>query len=84
MKYDFKQLLSTNKAVYVHSSTAEKAFLFLQDAEKQGFLFADGSKPTDKKTANLFRILNNKSISYAGFIGHMRYEGDNSILRIEY
>ena len=84
MKYDFHKLLSTNKAVYVRTDTEEKALQFLQDSENQGFLFSDGSKPTDKNIASLFRILNNKTICYVGAIGHMRYQADTNIIKVEY
>lgn len=77
-------LVSQNKDIYVHCKDDETAKRFLADCELDGILFADGAKPTDKEPSDLFRLLPDKRMCYVGAIGHIRWQADEDIMRIEY
>ena len=78
-------LASQGKAVYVHCKDVETAKRFLADCELDGFLFDDDKKPTEKETADLFRLLPNKKMCYVGAIGHIRWQTDqDDVIKIEY
>lgn len=80
-----EKLVCQEKAVYVHCKDEETAKRFLADCEIDGFTFDDGEKPTEKDTADLFRLLPNKKMCYVGAIGHIRWQANqDDIMRIEY
>ena len=74
--------------VYVYLADEETAKRFLQDAEKEGFLFADGVKPTQRKADCIYALNSNMTINYVGFTGHMAYGcaggSDKSLIRVDY
>lgn len=73
------------KKVYVHLSDRYTAEKFLQDAEKEGFIFADGVKPTARHISDFMAIHGDMTINYVGYIGRMAYSsGENSIICINY
>ena len=73
--YTWKDLVSNNKMpVYVHLSDSETAKEFLMDVEKQGFLFPDGSKPTEKMPDSFFALHSDMTINYIGTIGRIAYQ----------
>lgn len=73
------------KHVYVHCSSRMIAKKFLTDAEKEGFAFGDGMKPTDKDPDDIYAIKNDFTINYTGFWPHaaLGHLGGN-IVWIEY
>ena len=78
-------LISQGKVVYVHCKDTENAKRFLADCELDGFLFEDDKKPTEKETADLFRLLPNKKMCYVGIIGHIKWQtNQDDIIKIEY
>lgn len=80
-----QQLVTQDKAVYVHCKDEDTARRFLADCELDGILFDDGSRPTEKDTADLYRLLPNKRMCYVGAIGHIRWQANqDDIMRIEY
>lgn len=80
-----QRLVTQEKAVYVHCKDDETARRFLNDCEIDGILFDDGKNPTEKDTADLFRLLPNKRMCYVGAIGHIRWQANqDDIMRIEY
>ena len=62
--------LST-KHVYIYCRSTAIAKRFLADAEKEGFLFSDGTAPTNKDTSNLYALNDDFTICYAGLVAHM-------------
>lgn len=59
------------KHVYIYCRSSAIARRFLSDAEKEGFLFSDGTAPTNKDTSNLYALNDDFTISYAGLVAHM-------------
>lgn len=68
-----EKLLMQNGKVYVRVENLEQSKRFLQNAEKEGFLFADGTKPTESKPRLFYRLIHDKTIEPAGcgFVGTM-------------
>ncbi len=56
------------------------------DAEKAGFTFGDGIRPTEKETSDLFSIHPDLTLSYTGKAGHMLFKtpGCGNVVRIDY
>ncbi|MCQ2353935.1 MAG: hypothetical protein MJ102_02395 [Clostridia bacterium] len=84
--YKLKNVVLTNsKPVYVYLPNPETAILFLSDAEKQGFIFSDGAKPTEKHISDFFVVHPDMTINYLGTIGRIAYQcNSDSIIRFDY
>lgn len=83
------ELSNLNGRVYVYLSTAAIKERFLMDAEKEGFTFGDGAKPTDRDVDDIYAVNNNHTINFLGTIGRMAYRnsktlGENRIIRVDY
>lgn len=48
MKSIKELVMKENKPVYIHTPSKATAIDFLKQAEKEGFLFADGKKPSKR------------------------------------
>lgn len=83
------ELLNQNGRVYVYLSSEEICDRFLSDAEKEGFTFCDGVKPTEREGADIYALNQNRTINYVGFIGHMAFQsskkiGNQKLVKIDY
>ncbi|MGN1480369.1 hypothetical protein [Porcipelethomonas sp.] len=83
---NLKNLVKDNlKTVYVYLANADIAYRFLQDAEEEGFIFSDGTKPTEKEIDDFFAVHPNLTINYIGYIGRMAYQShSDNIIRLDY
>ncbi|MBQ9673288.1 MAG: hypothetical protein IJV39_01540 [Ruminococcus sp.] len=85
-----KSLLSIHSGrIYVYLATEDIGKQFLQDAEKEGFAFSDGIKPTAKTPANIMAVNRNMTINYVGCIGRIAYQaaktiGNEKLTKIDY
>lgn len=79
-------MLKTNeKPVYVRLSDREAAKQFLMDAETHGFVFSDGTKPTEKMTDFFYVLHPDMTINYLGSVGRMAFQFKaNSIICFDY
>ena len=66
-----KSLVNTNKKVYVKMSSDEIWKAFFAQAEREGFIFGDGIKPTKKHISDLIAILSGKQLCYVNSIGRI-------------
>ena len=58
---------------------------FLKHAEKEGFLFGDGKRPTKKPLDDYYALHQDLTMNYIGFVGRLRFNSnDDGILRVEY
>lgn len=75
-----KQLATEiNGRVYVYLADERIGKRFLEDAEKAGFTFCDGVKPTERDLDSIYALNQDMTINYVGFVGHMAYGSANSI-----
>lgn len=85
-----KSLLQQNaKNIYIYFTYEEISKEFLIDAEKEGFTFGDGVKPTQRHPSDIFSIHDDMTISYVGFCGHMAFHysqstSKNKFLKVNY
>lgn len=62
---------------------------FMENAEKEGFVFGDGIKPTERNYANIIAINRDMTINYVGFVGRVAFQfadkiGDQQLIKIDY
>lgn len=85
-----KQLVKQTKGrVYVYLANDYIGRQFLKDAEREGFTFRDGVKPTEREPDSIFALNRDMTINYVGFVGHMAYGcakkiGDERLFRVDY
>ena len=84
-----RKLLNPGTKVYLWFSTMEAGQAFLEQAEREGFTFADGTLPTGREPDDLLAIHDDLTISYLGFAGRMAYKmasesGGKLHVRIDY
>lgn len=83
------ELLDPNYKIYVYLGEDALRAQFMASAEREGFLFGDGEKPTNRKADEIMAINDDKTISYLGFIGNMAFHkatevGGKPLLKIDY
>ncbi len=85
-----KDLLSAQAGkLYFYLATDEIGKRFLQDAENEGFVFTDGTKPTQRHISNIIAVNADMTINYVGFVGHLAYRsadkpGDQRLIKVDY
>ena len=83
------ELSKLNGKVYVYLRNEIIAGKFLRDAEKEGFTFGDGEKPTARSGNNLYVVNRDWTISHTGWAGHMAFQsaktvGGEILIRVDY
>ena len=85
MKSIKELVMKETRPVYIHTPSKALAKDFLKQAEKEGFLFSDGKRPTKKPLDDYYALHQDLTINYIGFVGRLRYNSnDDGILRVEY
>ena len=85
-----KDLIRDGERTYVYLSDDETGKRFLQNAEKEGFTFGDGVKPTEREYATVMAIGADGTIGYVGAIGFTAFAsgaakiGKDFLVRIDY
>ena len=76
--------------IYVHLPTPELGRAFAEQAEAEGFTFADGTKPTDRPDETFVCLNPDHTLSFIGMFGRQAYgSGTNTtcgkkLIRVEY
>ena len=76
--------------VYVHLPTPELGRAFMEQAEAEGFTFADGIKPTERPDETFVCLNPDHTLSFIGMFGRQAYgSGTNTtcgktLVRVEY
>lgn len=85
MKSIKELVMKETRPVYVHTPSKAMAKDFLKHAEKEGFLFGDGKRPTKKPLDDYYALHQDLTMNYIGFVGRLRFNSnDDGILRVEY
>ena len=71
------QYRDRTRHTYIYCRSTDIAKRFLDDAEKEGFVFGDGTAPTSKETSNIFALNDDFTISYTGIVAHMMFGCDS-------
>ena len=84
------ELLNLDGRVYVYVSSKNIRRLFLKNAQKEGFMFSDGVKPTKRRAYDDIYALNKDfTLNFVGYIGHIAfhqpsYFDNDKLIRIDY
>ncbi len=83
------ELLNLKGRVYVYCANKAVAQRFMQDAENECFLFADGVNPTQRQADDIFAIYPNHTLNYVGWAGHMAFKSPKAVvggplIRVDY
>lgn len=82
-------LLGTGDKLYIYLANDSAKNEFLETAEREGFSFGGGAKPTERKADTVMALFDDKTICYLGFAGfmafrHATHHSDKLIIRIDY
>lgn len=84
------ELLNLDGRVYVYVPNKNIRRLFLKNAQEEGFMFADGLKPTRRRAYDDIYALNKDfTLNFVGYIGHIAFHHPNGfdndkMIRIDY
>ena len=84
------ELLNLDGRVYVYVPSKNIRRLFLKNAQKEGFRFADGVKPTRRRAYDDIYALNKDfTLNFVGYIGHIAFHhpevpNDYNLIRVDY
>ncbi len=85
MKSIKELVMKETRTVFVHTPSKAIAKDFLKHAEKEGFLFGDGKRPTKKPLDDYYALHQDLTINYIGFVGRIRFNSrDNVMIKVEY
>ena len=80
-----KELVGKEEKVYIVLRDKATQFRFQSDAEKEGIVFGDGVKPTDRPVDDIMALKPDGTICFLGWAGRMCYHNRREkILRIDY
>lgn len=68
-----RNLVKSDKRVYVYSADSQTIDRFIVDAEREGFTFSDGVKPSERTPDYIMALHEDGTICYVGFVGHMAF-----------
>ena len=69
-------IISNSKKVYVKVKSEEICKQFFEKAEREGFVFGDGTKPTSKHSTDLIAVCSDKILGYVTTIGRIGVQSD--------
>ena len=84
------ELLNLDGRVYVYVPSKNIRRLFLKNAQKEGFSFDDGAKPTKRRAYDDIYALNKDfTLNFVGYIGHIAFHhpevpNDYNLIRVDY
>ncbi len=84
MKRKIRDLLKLDGAIYIILPGKEIAGQFVNDAEAEGITFEDGVLPSQRHASDVYRLYQNGTICFVGFVGRIRIANDPAIHRINY
>ena len=85
MKSIKELVMKETRPVYVHLPSKAATHDFLRAAEKEGFLFGDGKRPTKKPLDDYYALHQDLTMNYIGYLGKIFWKStDDKVLRLEY
>ena len=80
-----RQLINSEKKVYIFLEIKAIQSRFMSDAEREGITFGNKVKPTERQADDIMTLNADGTICFLGWAGRMcyRYGGDTAI-RIDY
>ena len=90
MSRNLKSIVSQKTVTYIYLANEQIGERFLREAEREGFVFGDGAKPTTRHWSEIMRINNDNTISYIGTMGRIAFKsgigkiGEKRVLKVDY
>lgn len=78
-----KEIAEKYRTIYIHLDGEERETEFLKQAESEGFIFGDGTKPTEKTPSDFFAVHSDGTINYINSIGRIAYQA-HGVKTLEY
>lgn len=80
-----RELIKNEEKVYVYLKDKATEYRFVSDAEREGFTYGGGAKPTDIEPSDIAAVNADGTLSYVGFVGHMYfYQSPDTVKKIDY
>ena len=74
--------------IYIYLKDRETCQKFYEQAEKEGFTFGGGIKPTQSPIDNIIAVNSDRTLAHVNFVGHMAFQSPSSmkdgLIRIDY
>ena len=78
-------LARKGERVFVYLANCSLSAMFMRQAEREGFTFGDGVKPTERKPDQIMSIHPDCTLHYVGAVGHMAFAANpENLLRVDY
>ena len=78
-------LFGRKDKIYIYLANRDIGNQFLKDAEKEGFHFGDGIRPTERTPDGVMAVYKNRELCYLSWAGHLFfYQKKCKIPRIDY
>ena len=77
MNKTIAELTKLSGAVYIYVPNRDIEKKFLEDAEKEGFSFGSGIRPTRSPGNDLYRIMKDMIMCHVNFFGHAAFDNKN-------
>ena len=90
MSKTIRELTELNGRVYVYLADETTGRQFLEQAEREGFTFGDGVKPTQRHWSDLMAVNDDGTINYVGTNGRIAWSsgvktvGGEALIRADY
>ncbi len=78
MQRTLTNLLNKDKRVWLYFRNEEIWKIFCQQAEKEGFVWADDRNMSQVEYNDIVAINDNMTFNYVGFVGHMAFNTEDT------
>ncbi len=80
-----RELISSEKRIYIFLSNRAIRYRFMSDAEREGITYGDNAKPTERQVDEIMALYPDGTICFLGLVGRICYHaGGDKIIRVDY
>ena len=81
-----KELIATEKKVYIRLKTKAIQYRFMSDAEREGITYGDKATATERPVDDIMALRPDGTICFLGWAGRVcfHYATQNNIVRVDY
>ena len=81
-----KELITTDKKVYILLKTKAIQYRFMSDAEREGITYGDKATVTERPVDDIMALRPDGTICFLGWAGRVcfHYATQNNIVRVDY
>ena len=80
-----RSLAASEERVYVYLADGQTVERFIADAEREGFIYGDGARPSERVPDEIMAIHADKKMNYVGFVGRIAFgAAPPYLLRVDY